>query len=64
MVSAIKKMTAKELKDFIFENVYTRLGFARENSYYSMKHQKKTDLHLFATKLRKKKTDPSNAKES
>ena len=54
MVSAIKKMTAKELKDFIFENVYTRLGFARENSYYSMKHQKKTDLHLFATKLRKK----------
>ena len=45
----------KELKDFIFENFYTRLGFARENSYYSMKHQKKTDLHLFATKLRKKK---------
>ena len=55
MVSAIKKMTAKELKDFIFENVYTRLGFARENSYYSMRHQKKKDLHLFATKLRKKK---------
>ena len=57
-------MTAKELKDFIFENFYTRLGFATENSYYSIKHQKKKELHLFAAKLRKKITDPSNAKES
>ena len=36
--SAIKEMAIKELKDFIFENYYSQKGFARENSYYSMKH--------------------------
>ena len=29
------------LKDFIFEKYYQRMGFAKENSYYSMKHQAK-----------------------
>ena len=38
--SAIKEMAIKELKDFIFENYYSQKGFARENSYYSMKHPK------------------------
>ena len=61
MVSAIKK-TVNELKDFFFENYYQRMGFARENSYYSAKHQKK-GLQLLATKLREKIHDSSNAKE-
>ena len=42
IVSAIKKMIVKELKDFIFENCQQRMGFSKENSYYSKKHQKKT----------------------
>ena len=43
IVSAIRKGTVKELKDFIFEKYYQRMVFDKENSYYSMKHQ-------FATK--------------
>ena len=38
---AIKKMSVNEIRDFIFENYYRRSGFSKENSYYSMKHQKK-----------------------
>ena len=34
-------MEFNELKDFFFENYYRRIGFSKENSYYSMKHQKK-----------------------
>ena len=49
--SAIKKMKIKELKDFIFENYYRQIEFTKQNSYYSMKHQKKKDLLLLAPKL-------------
>ena len=56
-------MTVNEFRDFIFENYYKRIGFARENSYYSKK-QKKRDLQLFGTKLMGKKIpNPSNTKE-
>ena len=34
-------MSLNEIKDFIFENYYKRIGFSMENSYYSMKHLKK-----------------------
>ena len=44
-------MTIKNLKNFIFENYYRQIGFTNENSSYSMKHQKKKDLLLLATKL-------------
>ena len=48
-------MTLKECKEFILENYYKQIGFDKENSYYSMKNQKKTkDLLLLATKLIKK----------
>ena len=63
IASAIKKMTINELRDFICDNYYKGIGFAKENSYYSMKHQNKKDIQLFATKLRERKPDPSNAKE-
>ena len=56
-------MTVQELKDFIFENYYRRIGFTVQNIYYSIKHQKKYDLLLLATKLIKKIPDASNAKE-
>ena len=32
ILSDIKKMTVKELKDFIFENYYRRTGFTKEKS--------------------------------
>ena len=44
--------TTKKLKDFIFENYYRQTGFTKENNYYLMKHQKKDDLLLLATKLK------------
>ena len=41
IVSAIRKGTVKELKDFFFEKYYQRMVFDKENSYYSVKHQEK-----------------------
>ena len=46
ITKAIKKMKVKELKAFIFESYHQRMGFAKENSYYLMKHQKKKDSQL------------------
>ena len=61
-VSAIKKMTIKELKNFIYENYDRRIGFPVENSYCSMK-QKKKDLLLLATKSIEKIPDATNDKQ-
>ena len=38
---AIKKMSVSEVRDFTCENYYKRIGFFKENSYYSMKRLKK-----------------------
>ena len=38
---AIKKMSVKEIRDFIFENYDKRIGFVKGRIYYSMKHLKK-----------------------
>ena len=62
ILSAIKKLTIKEFKDFLFENFYRQIGFTKENSY-SMKHPKKTELVLLATKLLGKIPDAGNDKE-
>ena len=59
---AIKKISINEIRDFSFENYYKRIGFSKENSYYSMKRLKKKDLLLLANKLIEKILDPSNAK--
>ena len=40
ILSTIKKMTVKELRHFIFENYYKRVGFIKKSSYYSMKNLK------------------------
>ena len=56
-IRSVTKMTLKELKVFIFENYYRQNGFSKENSYYSMKHQKKKDFPVFANKLMKKKNN-------
>ena len=39
IVIAVKDTTVNEIRDFIFENYYKRIGFSKENSY-SMKHLK------------------------
>ena len=33
-------MSVNEIRVFVFENYYKRIGFSKENSYYSMKNQK------------------------
>ena len=62
IASAINKMAVNEIRDFIFENYYRRIGFSKENSCFSINLRKK-DLQLFATKLTEKILDPCNAKE-
>ena len=44
-------MTIKELKDYIFNDYYKRIGITEENSFYSMKRRGKKDLLSFAIKL-------------
>ena len=55
-------MKIKEHSDFIYENYFSQIGLTKENSYYSIKSQKK-DLLLFAPKLFETIPDPSKTKE-
>ena len=48
---AVKKISANEIMDFAFENYYKRIGFSKENSFYSMKRLKKKYLLLLANNL-------------
>ena len=56
ITKAMKKMSVDEIKDFIFENYYKRIGFSKENSYYSMKRLKRKDLLLLGNKAIEKNT--------
>ena len=47
----LKNRPVNEIRDFIFENYYKRIGFSKERSYYSMKRLKRKDLLLLAKKL-------------
>ena len=38
---AIKTTSINEVKDFIFENYFKRIGFSKKVSYISMKHLNK-----------------------
>ena len=63
---AIKKIHVNEIRDFILENYYKRIGFSKANSYYPIKlskKKKKKDSLLLANKLIEKIPDPRNAKE-
>ena len=42
-------MAIKEIKDFIHDNYYRQIQFPKENSYYSMKNQKKKIFWLNCT---------------
>ena len=54
-------MWINEIKYFIFENCYKRIGFSKESSY-SMKCLNKKDLLMFTNKLIKNIPDPCSAK--
>ena len=56
IIRAIQEMAVKELRDFIFKKYYRKIGFTKENSYYSMMHQKEKDLLFLATKFIGKNT--------
>ena len=60
---ALKKMYVNQIRYFIFENYYERIGFSKENSYNSIKGLEKKDLLLLANRLIEKIPDPLNAKE-
>ena len=56
-------MSVNELRDFIFEKYYKRIGLVKEKSYYSLKRLKKKRFVVASTKLIEKIPDPRNAKE-
>ena len=35
------KMTVKDLREFIFESYYKRIGFSKMDNYYSLKNAEK-----------------------
>ena len=51
IAGALKKMSANEIRDFIFENYDKRIGFSKEDRYYWMKRLRKKDLLLLVHKL-------------
>ena len=63
IVKAIKKMPGNDIRDFIFENYYKRIGFSKESNYYSKKSLKRKSFLLLSSKLIQKVPDPYNAKE-
>ena len=45
IASAINKARVNELRDFISENYYKRIGFVKERNYYSLKFWKRKISH-------------------
>ena len=41
IIKATRKMNANEIRYFIYENYYKRIGFSKEKSYYSLQRLKK-----------------------
>ena len=56
-------MSINDIRDFIFESYYKRIGFSKESSYYLIKLFKRKDLLFFTHKLIQKVPDPRSAKE-
>ena len=50
---AIKMMSVNEIRDFIFETYYNRIGFSKESRFFSIKRLKRKDLLLVANTLKK-----------
>ena len=63
IIKAIKTKCINEIKVFIFENYYKRIGFSKKSRYSSMKRLNKKDLFLLANELSKSIPDPRNGIE-
>ena len=65
ITKTIKKMSANDIRDFIYENYYKRNGFSKEDSYrlLNSSKKKKKDFLLFGKKLIDKVPDARNVKE-
>ena len=63
IIKAIKKMNANEIRYFVYENYYERIGFSKEESCFSLKRLKKERLLSLANKLIKNVPDSRNARE-
>ena len=48
ITKAIKKMIINEIKDFIFENYYNRIGFSKEINCYPIKPLKKKKIYCYS----------------
>ena len=57
-------VTTNEIKDFILENYYKRIGFSKKKQLlFNQTLENKKDLLLLANKLNQNIPDPCNAKE-
>ena len=56
-------MSVNEIRDFIFENYYKRIGFSSKKTAIIQWNLMKKDLQLFEIELTEKISDPSNANE-
>ena len=52
----IKKMSVNDIRDFFFENYYKRIGFSKENNYYSRKYLKKNFFFFGCEQINRKNT--------
>ena len=55
-------MAANELRNFIFENYYKRIGFIKQITYYSKQRLRKR-FDIACTEINRKRADPNNVKE-
>ena len=63
IIKTIKKISANDIRDFIFENYYKQIGVSKEESCCSLKRLKKEKLLFLANKLIKNRPNPCNAKK-
>ena len=62
ITKAEKKMSANDIRNFIYKNYYKRIEFSKEDIYRSLKRLNKKDLLLFANKLIEKLPDTPDSK--
>ena len=61
ITKAIKTISITEIKYFIFENYYKRIGFSKESSYYSLKRLNIKRFVAARNKLMKNIPDPQHS---
>ena len=49
IIKAIRKMSVNDIRKFIFENYYKRIGFSKEDSFCSINHLKRKDYCCLQT---------------